>query len=510
MAILDVQKLQVGTVGVNPNIVFIQTNDTIATVLTAGYLNHAMANGAGLNESSMCLVATKTTPNAVSTEVSWFEVSYNTSTLNWSLVQSGTPGAVVLPTIANHIATYTNTTGTLSESAATAINSGNIQAGLSGTAGYLASFPSAGLKGSLRLTAVANTGDTLVTVSNALHGQATVYSIPDSGATTANFILSKTTGTQHITVGGLQVDAGVVTSGISTGGFVGSFAAFPTTASKGSLRLTALVNATGDFYTEISNALAVGQSQVISIPDCGTTAANFLMSKTTGTQHITVGELQVDAGAVISGISTGGFVGLVKAFPTTATSGFVAIQGAVNGTGNFGTTISNATAQGQAQVITVPDSGAATASFILTSGTAATATITKISTGATPVPMVDPGSCTISAAAGAANVATVTIQLKDGAGVNIARSVPFIVYSSSAADGLTLQSAASTGYSVASGGLSLNNDAAITTQITAMSSATGGCVLSLTDTGKQTSYLVLSLSTGVKISAQLSSGSYGA
>jgi hypothetical protein len=130
--------------------------------------------------------------------------------------------------------------------------------------------------------------------------------------------------------------------------------------------------------------------------------------------------------------------------------------------------------------------------------------------GATPVAQVDPGSCTITAAAGASNTATVTVQLKDGAGNNITYSSPFRVYASSASNGLTLASAASTGFSVASGGLSLANGTAVTTQISAMSSATGGCVLSLLDTAKQTSYLVLVLHNGVKISAQLSSGSYGA
>lgn len=132
-----------------------------------------------------------------------------------------------------------------------------------------------------------------------------------------------------------------------------------------------------------------------------------------------------------------------------------------------------------------------------------------LSYGATPIAQVDPGSCTITAAAGAANTSTVTIQLKDGSGTNLTQSVLFRVYSSSASNGLTLQGAASTGYSVASGGLSLANGSAVTTQITAMSSATGGCVLSLLDTGKQTSYLVLVLPNGNKISAQLSAGSYG-
>lgn len=182
-------------------------------------------------------------------------------------------------------------------------------------------------------------------------------------------------------------------------------------------------------------------------------------------------------------------------------------------------TISNA-ALAQASVLTIPDPGAATANFVLDSGTNAsgtftaatitTANITNLKYGATPVAQVDPASCTIVAAAGASNTSTVTVQLKDGAGTNMARILPFEVYKSSAADGLTLGAAASTGFSVASGGLSRANGTAVTTSIRAMSSATGGCVLSLLDTNKATDYLVLVLANGAKISAQLSAGSYGA
>lgn len=183
-------------------------------------------------------------------------------------------------------------------------------------------------------------------------------------------------------------------------------------------------------------------------------------------------------------------------------------------TGGKAITIQDPSSLAQNSTITIPDPGAATANVVLDTGTAssitATAvTATKLSTGATPVPMVDPGSCTITPAAGSANVCNLTIQLKDGSGTNIARSVRFKLYASSAADGLTLASAASTGFAVASGGLSLANGTAVTTQIEVMSSATGGAVVSLTDTGKATSYIVLALPTGNKISAQLTSGNYG-
>ena len=202
-----------------------------------------------------------------------------------------------------------------------------------------------------------------------------------------------------------------------------------------------------------------------------------------------------------------GNAGYLRSYPATAAEGYFEIQ-AVNSAGNYAAILSNHSL-GQATTWTLPDPGASTANILLDAGTGAAISVNKLSYGATPVSQVDPGSCTISAAAGAANTATVTIQLKDGAGNNIAYISPFRVYASSASNGLTLASAASTGFSVASGGLSLANGTAVTTQINGVTSATGGCVLSLLDTGKQTSYLVLVLHNGIKISAQLSAGSYG-
>lgn len=217
------------------------------------------------------------------------------------------------------------------------------------------------------------------------------------------------------------------------------------------------------------------------------------------------GAIAATAGNITAGSSgnAGNFIG----FPATAANGTF-IMAPVNAGGAFNTTISNGT-MGQSSVITIPDPGTATSKFVLQDGNNTALSVLNLKYGATPVAQVDPASCTITAAAGATNTATITIQLKDGSGTNIGRILPFRVYASSAANGLTLASAASTGFSVASGGLSINNGAAVTTQISAMTSATGGCVLSLLDTGKQTSYLVLVLANGCQISAQLSAGSYG-
>jgi len=231
-----------------------------------------------------------------------------------------------------------------------------------------------------------------------------------------------------------------------------------------------------------------------------------LFQDTTGTIDDTAATA-INNGSIQAGLS--GTAGTLISFPASAANGSF-IWAAVGNAGNFNATVSPKSTLGQATVYTIPDPGASTANFVLDAGNASSLSVLNLKYGATPVAQVDPGSCTITAAAGASNTATVTIQLKDGSGTNMSRIIPFRVYASSAADGLTLASAASTGFSVASGGLSLNNGAAITTQISAISSATGGCVLSLLDTAKQTSYLVLVLANGTKISAQLSSGSYGA
>ncbi len=340
------------------------------------------------------------------------------NTQSW--VDASAVANIALPTILNHIAVYTNTAGALGEDATTAINGGNIQAGLDATAGTLASFPSTTISGKLVLAAVNNSS--------------------------------------------------------------------------------------GNFNTTISNASAVAQSQVVSIPDGGSATSNFILSKTTGTQHITVGSLEVDAGNLIAGIS--GTAGFLQSFPASANGSLKIV--AVANTGNTITTISNA-AMGQASVVSIPDPAAATANFVLDAGNATSVSTLNLKYGATPVAQVDPGSCTITAAAGASNHCTITVQLKDGSGTNMARVIPFKVYLATDNTGLTLQSAASTGYSVTSGGVKdPTGNTTITQGLAVFSSATGGCVVDLLDTGKGTGNLILMLPNGFKASAAITAGSYGA
>ncbi len=219
MPILSVQPDQAGQAGVLPSIIYILTNDTIAQVTATGYLNGLVSSNIPLREEMMALVTTKTTPGASSTQVAWLEVTKSGD--NWSLTSSNGPGSVALPTIQNHIAVYSNTTGGLTEDATIAINGGSLQAGLSGTAGFLASFPATAARGSFRFVATANTGNTITQLTNAAMGQATVLTIPDPVAAAANMLVAPSALVNNNLVkasgvAGLVVDAGArIISGVT-------------------------------------------------------------------------------------------------------------------------------------------------------------------------------------------------------------------------------------------------------------------------------------------------------
>ena len=372
-----------GLVGVLPKIIYIQTNDTLAQVIATGYLNAAAKQGYQCSEYEMALVSTKTSPSDTDVDLALFQVEIVGA--NISLVSLSGPGSVALPTIVNHIATFTNTGGAIGEDASTAINGGNIQAGLSGTAGYLASFPATLAKGSLRVVAVANTGDTLVTISNAAMGQASVISIPDPGVATSSFLLKDSAGTQTIatgnltiTLGNLLVSAGTITAAqgniqAGSSGHAGTLISFPGTASKGSLILAGVAN-TGNTNVTISN-VAMGQASVVSIPDPGNAAAQFLVAATATpftANHLAVASgtsgLMVDAGFQMKSVAQAAVAGgaaaqtVTDAFCTSASM----VVASWNDTSNAVTIQKVAAGNGSFVVTSSADPGASHISYIIT------------------------------------------------------------------------------------------------------------------------------------------------
>lgn len=118
------------------------------------------------------------------------------------LVASGDFATYTPPSIANHIAVFSNTLGNLTSDISPAINAGDIQAGLNASAGHFISYPAGATSGNLKLSAITNSsGNFSTTISNASAIlQSQVISIPDAGASTASFILSNSLVGQSVTL----------------------------------------------------------------------------------------------------------------------------------------------------------------------------------------------------------------------------------------------------------------------------------------------------------------------
>jgi len=303
-----------------PQFKFAVFSDNLTTVTTSGYMNSSnISSGFPLSNADVVMALYSFNQQTQTGTFGIFTVNIAPATGQITLSVWSNPGDVLLPTTANYLAHFINTTGTISSGAGNVIQPGNIAAGLSGVAGTLASFPSAASKGSLILAGVANTGNTNTTISNSAMGQASVVSIPDPATATANFAVApaalvnnnliKASGTagliadsgiaatsvptftsptiaNHIavftnTTGNLGEDAATAINGgnIQAGlsGTAGTVVSFPATAANGSLRLVA-TNAGGAFNTTISNS-AMAQSTVYSIPDV-TAATGQILAKT--------------------------------------------------------------------------------------------------------------------------------------------------------------------------------------------------------------------------------------
>lgn len=324
---MTITSLQTIFTGVNstPRWIALTTDDSYATITTAGYLSNSITTGFSFNASDMVCAAygSLTAPT-----LGFFNTNISNGIV--TLAPIAREGEVTLPTIANHMIVSTDTVGTLANLTGIAINDGSLQAGRNTIAGSLISFPATTTTGSLSVTAVANSGNFANIISNASTAQATTWSLPDPGAATANVILSANAGTQHITAGALQIDAGALISGLATGGFVGKVQLFPTTSARGSLTWQAVAN-TGNTATIFQTA-ALGQATTYTVPDPATATANMIVAaaalvnnnlvKASGTTG-----LVVDAGARIISNTTGTYAGGGTSNTFAATGLTVAAKG---------------------------------------------------------------------------------------------------------------------------------------------------------------------------------------
>lgn len=356
MTVLSITSQIPGLVGVVPNLIFINTNDTATTILTAGYLNNAHLEFPGaLANNDMALVQTS------NDGVQWFQVSITgiAPNLTYSLIAVPNPGGAIFP--------------------------GDVQAGMNGVNGGFISYPLTANRGHLYLEASANTGNTINVITNAAQAAARTFTIPDPGAATANFILSDNGATQHITTGSLEIDTGNALAGSS--GHAGEFISYPGTATRGRF-IFAAANSAGNTDTVVTNA-SMGQATTFTIPDPGAATANVIVSASAGaaTQHITTGGLELDTGNFYAGSS--GTQGAFVSFPTTATRGTFQFI-ANNSAGNTATILTHAS-MGQATTFNLPDPGAAIATIQLTSQVKAHQTANIGGAGAGPLNVVVAG-----------------------------------------------------------------------------------------------------------------------
>lgn len=225
MAIVQYPQVLAGQVGVIGATKFMVTTDNFATITTAGYLNNIdLAVYPILSSDTINILYSYNLQTNTGT-LGTFTVSISQGII--TLVVWANPGDVLLPVVdgdfasfngtsgqikdsgitptnparpkvasingagINHIAVYSDASGTIGVDAANAINGGNIQAGLSGTAGILSSFPSTPARGSLRLVATNNVGDFTGTITNGALGQNTTFTILDPLVPAANILLDQ-------------------------------------------------------------------------------------------------------------------------------------------------------------------------------------------------------------------------------------------------------------------------------------------------------------------------------
>ncbi len=149
----------------------------------------------------------------------------------------------------------------------------NIDVGASGLAGTMDVFPSTASKGKTIYAAVDNTGDTTITYNNVAHGQASIYSQPDSGLAQAYLLAS----TAALTVAEVDVlDGATAGTGVASKAMVLNATAEFTFPASHTFRKTPVALTATAAMTALLNS---GRLNYVT----GTDAAAYTLPEATGT-----------------------------------------------------------------------------------------------------------------------------------------------------------------------------------------------------------------------------------
>lgn len=212
-----------GQVGVKPRKVSILSTDSLAVVTATGYLNGTSLQGITLYPTDIIWMTYAYSTLTGTGTFAVFSPTFSNGLI--TIAEIINAGDVLLPVVSNHLALFHGTTGqiydagispsninkalvasindatagrivhylddigTITSSQFNVTNAGSILAGSSGIKGALLSYPATSATGALVVEGVSNSGDTLTTIRNASMAQASIVSIPDPGAATANFLL---------------------------------------------------------------------------------------------------------------------------------------------------------------------------------------------------------------------------------------------------------------------------------------------------------------------------------
>lgn len=257
MSILQATSGVTGLSGVIPNFIFLKTNDTLATVTTAGYLSKAVHDNL-LTVSEDCIA---------------FVTTSDKGSVQLAVSITGT-----IPNLVYSLVTNPSSGGSFG---------GNVQAGSSGVSGDFISFPATASTGHLTVAAASNAGNTVNTITNASQAAARTFTIPDPANATANFVLApaalvngnvvKASGTVGVVVdSGFSVKANT-TAAYAGGGTSNAYAAAGLTAT--SIVVASILNSTNAVsITKVvpsSNTLTVSFS---ADPGAATTVSYIALS----------------------------------------------------------------------------------------------------------------------------------------------------------------------------------------------------------------------------------------
>lgn len=248
-----------GSIGNTPNFQFLDTNDTPATVTTAGYLTHIVQEGL-LQVKNSDLILVKTVTAGVISSI-WYQVRI-----------TGTP-----PNLVYSLVGQTNSGG---------IFAGNVQAGSSGAAGHFISYPAGANLGTFSFTAANQGGNFASSLTNAALGQATTFTLPDPGAAAANVLVAGAAlvnGNMIVSSGvaGQVADAGYALKRVAKVAVAGGAAAqvvvdaFVTLGSS----IVASWNDTTNAVTIQTVTAAAGQFTVTSSGDPGASHLSYIVTK---------------------------------------------------------------------------------------------------------------------------------------------------------------------------------------------------------------------------------------